>query len=82
MMKSLDVAKETREVFISKISTIENLSHGTFPLHSVFMYAFHCFSFVYLYQFLRLFLVLIFPNEKKSNVNYNIISLVDASGSP
>lgn len=27
MMKNLDVAKETREVFISKISTIENLSH-------------------------------------------------------
>jgi len=26
MMKNLDVAKETREVFISKISTIENLS--------------------------------------------------------
>ena len=27
-MKSINIAKETREVFISKISTIENLSHG------------------------------------------------------
>ena len=27
-MKSIHIAKETREVFISKISTIENLSHG------------------------------------------------------
>eukprot|EP00112_Aurelia_sp_Birch-Aquarium-sp1_P022677 Seg6486.3 transcript_id=Seg6486.3/GoldUCD/mRNA.D3Y31 product="putative protein KIAA0513" protein_id=Seg6486.3/GoldUCD/D3Y31 len=27
MMKSINIAKETREVFISKISTIENLSH-------------------------------------------------------
>ena len=44
-MKSLDVAKETREVFISKISTIENLSHGMFELHSIFMYV--CFYILF-----------------------------------
>ena len=75
-MKSLDVAKETREVFISKISTIENLSHGMFELHSIFlyvcfcvlfycssicMYAFVCFVYALCMLFIGLFVLIFIP---------------------